>query len=296
MSDPAPVRIAGPRLSAEISPHGAELHRLQDEDGRDLLWDGDPAFWTGRAPILFPVIGCVNGGEVRVDGRSYPMAKHGFARHRRFEVAEQAADAVTFRLEADGETRTSYPFAFRLDIRFAIEGGALAVDALLHNPGDRPLPASFGFHPALRWPLPYGGDRALHRVRFETDELAPIRRIGADQLLRPEPQPTPVVGDLLDVADALFEDDALIFDRLASRHVTFGAPGTRAVRVSFPFMPLLGIWTKPGAGYLCIEPWQGVADPEGFTGELKDKPGVVEVAPGDTRRFGVRIDSDAGTF
>jgi galactose mutarotase-like enzyme len=224
------------------------------------------------------------------------MAKHGFARHHPFVIAERADDAVTFRLEADAGTRESYPFEFRLDIRFAIEGSALAIDALLHNPNDRPLPASLGFHPALRWPLPYGGDRALHRVRFETDEPAPIRRIGADQLVRPEPEPTPVVGDLLDVADGLFEDDALIFDRLNSRHVTFGAPGTRSLRVSFPVMPLLGIWTKPGAGFLCIEPWQGIADPEGFTGEFRDKPGVVEVAPGDARRFGVRIDVDAGTF
>ncbi len=291
-----PVRLRSPRLSAEISPHGAELQRLQDEEGRDLLWDGDPRFWTGHAPILFPVIGCVAGDRIRVDGEDYPMAKHGFARHREFAVAEHAEDAVTFRLEADDGTRKSYPFDFRLDIRFALEGAALVVEAGLHNTGDRPLPASFGFHPALRWPLPYGGERAMHRVRFERDELAPIRRIGADQLVRPAPEPTPVEGDLLEVRDELFRDDALIFDRLASRSALFGAPGSRAVRVGFPAMPMLGIWTKPGAGFLCIEPWQGMADPQGFAGAFRDKPGVIEVAPRDFRRFSMRIDSDAGTF
>ena len=296
MTEPATVRIASPQLSAEISADGAELRRLQDEAGRDLLWEGDPQFWTGRAPILFPVVGCVNGNVIRVDGQSYPMAKHGFARHRRFDLVEQTGEAVTFRLAADAETRTSYPFDFRLDIRFAIDGTALAIDAQLHNDGDRPLPASFGYHPALRWPLPYGGERSAHQVRFEADELAPIRRIGHDQLLRPEPEPTPVEGDLLDVRDALFEEDALIFDRLASRSVLFGAPGTRALEVSFPDMPMLGIWTKPGAGYLCIEPWQGMADPQGFSGAFRDKPGVIEVGAGDMRRFSLRIDTEAGTF
>ena len=290
------VRITGPSLSATINPLGAELQGLQDEAGRDLLWNGDPAWWTGRAPVLFPIVGAVAGDVIRIAGRTYPMAKHGFARRRVFAVVERTDDAVTFRLQADDATRAHYPFDFGLDVRFAIAGTVLSVDAELHNPGPAPLPASFGFHPALRWPLPYGGARADHCVRFEQDEPAPIRRIGADQLLRDQPEPTPVVGGLLAVRDSLFDEDALIFDRLRSRSVTFGAPGTRAVRVNFADMPLLGIWTKPGAPYLCIEPWQGVADPTGFAGEFADKPGVIQIAPGAFARFGMRIDSDAGTF
>ena len=285
------IGIGSGLLSAEISTRGAEMQRLRDEAGRDLQWDGDPAFWTGRAPILFPVIGCTAGGVIRVDGRDYPMAKHGFARDREFAVVERSADAVTFRLEADDQTRTSYPFDFRLDIRFAIEGAALQVTAELANPADVALPASFGFHPALRWPLPWGGARADHRVLFDEDEPAPIRRIGQDQLVRPAPEPTPVKGDVLTVQDALFEDDALIFDRLRSRGVRYGVPGGRMLRVSFPPMPLLGIWTKPGAGFLCIEPWQGIADPEGFAGEFCDKPGVIEVNPRSSHCFSVRIDT-----
>ena len=297
MADSAPpIRIAAAGISAEINPVGAELHRLQDGDGRDLLWDGDPAFWTGRAPILFPVIGVVKGAAIRVDGCEYPMHKHGFARHRHFAVAGQSADAATFRLEADDETRASYPFEFRLDIRFSVADAALSVDADLTNLGDAPLPASFGFHPALRWPLPYGGARADHRVRFAADEPAPIRRIDSKGLLRPRPEPTPVEGRTLRVRDDLFEDDAVIFDQLASRRVTYGAPGAPTLEVAFPDMPLLGIWTKPGAPFLCIEPWQGIADPEGFAGEFRDKPGVIEVPARATRRFGLRIEIGGETF
>ncbi len=297
MADSAPpIRIAATGISAEIAPLGAELHRLQDGDGRDLLWDGDPAFWTGRAPILFPVIGVTRHAQIRVDGRAFPMPKHGFARRRHFAVAEQAADAVTFRLEADDATRAAYPFEFRLDIRFAVAGAALSVDADLTNLGEVPLPASFGFHPALRWPLPYGAARADHCVRFAEEEPAPIRRIDREGLLRPAPEPTPVEGRTLNVRDALFEDDALIFDSLASRRVTYGAPGAPTLEVSFPAMPLLGIWTKPGAPFLCIEPWQGIADPEGYAGEFRDKPGVIELPARATRRFGLRIEIGGGTF
>ena len=290
------VQIASDRLSAAICPLGAELQWLKDADGRDLLWDGDPAFWTGRAPILFPVVGVVRDGVIRVNGRAYPMAKHGFARRRTFALVDQSATAATFRLEADAETLAAYPFRFRLDLRFAIEGAALSIGAELSNPMDRPLPASFGFHPAFRWPLPGSGDRSEHRVMFDQAEAAPNRRIGGDGLLRAAPEPTPVDGRTLALADSLFEDDALIFDRLSSRGLTYGPPSGPSLRVEFPGMPLLGIWTKPGAGFLCIEPWQGIADPTGYGGEYRDKPGVIEVAPGATQVFAIWIVSEAGSF
>ena len=295
MSDDG-VAIAGEGLSAGISPLGAELQYLRDRDGRDLLWDGDPAWWNGRAPLLFPMIGVVAGDAIRVDGRSYPMAKHGFARRRQWTVLARQADSATLRLEDDAETRASYPFAFRLDVHYAIAGATLTIAVDLHNPGETALPASFGFHPALRWPLPYGRPRAEHAVRFAEPEPAPIRRIDAAGLLRPDPEPTPVAGRDLALRDALFTDDALIFDQLRSRGLRFGAAGAPGVAVDFREMPQLGIWTKPGAPYLCIEPWAGIADPQGFAGEFRDKPGVIEVAPGGRHRFAMRIALEADAF
>jgi galactose mutarotase-like enzyme len=283
------VTIRSGQLSAEINPVGAELHALRDGDGRDLLWDGDPAVWSGRAPVLFPVIGVVNGGVIHVDGHAYPMAKHGFARRRTWAVVEQGRDAVTFRLEDDAETRASYPFAFRLDLRFVLVGPSLSLTATLTNPNDRPLPASFGFHPALRWPLPYGGERAAHAIRFDDPEPQSIRRIDGDGLLRPAPEPTPVDGRDLLLRDDLFTDDAVIFDAHHSRGLSYCAPATPGLRVDFPDMPELGIWTKPGAGYICIEPWAGIADPEGFVGDLTEKPGITMTPPGQSRLFTMRI-------
>ena len=283
------IRIASGDLAATVSPLGAELQALTTADGGEWLWIGDPAWWTGRAPLLFPVVGEVAGGVIRVDGRTYPMPKHGFARRRTFELTASAADEACFRLTADAATRAAYPFDFALDVRFAIAGTTLAITAAIINRGDVAMPASFGFHPAFRWPLPGGGARGDHVVRFAEPELAPIRRIDKAGLLTPARHPSPVAGAILRPDDALFVDDALIFDAAVSRSLWFGVPGRPGVSVEHPDLPLLGIWTKPGAPYLCLEPWQGIADPEGYAGEFRDKPGVVMIAAGDRRSVTMRI-------
>ena len=283
------VAITSGRLTATISRLGAELSRLHTTDNTDLQWNGDPAVWKGRAPILFPVIGLLQDGHYRYDGKRYAMPKHGFARHSRFDVVEHVEDAATFRLTASADTRAIYPFEFQLDVTFHIDGPTLTVAAKIANLDKKPLPASFGFHPALRWPLPFGQPREAHRLVFPFDEADPIRRIDADGFLRPEPQPTPVVGDTLSLRDDLFVDDALIFDKLESRSVRYGAPGEPGLRIDFADFPTLGVWTKPGAGFICVEPWQGFSDPEGFIGDIRDKPGSFQVKSGESRRLTMTI-------
>lgn len=278
------VSISGPRLGAQISAAGAELVRLQDGGGSDLLWNGDPAVWTGRSPLLFPIVGEAKGNRIKVAGAEYEIGRHGFARTATFALVSSDGAHCTWRLEASEATRRQYPFEFRLDITYRIEGAALHMTAEVTNRGDGPMPAAFGFHPALRWPLPYGKPRAAHEIVFERDEPAPIRR-PIDGLLSSARYPTPVRGRRLVLHDSLFEDGAIVFDRLASRSLVYG----EALSVSFPRMPHLGIWTKPAAGYVCIEPWQGHASPEDFDGELADKPGMVAIMPGATESFGMSI-------
>ena len=281
--------ISSDRLTAGIAAFGAELQHLTDTHGRELQWDGDPAFWHGRAPILFPVIGLLEEGSYRLDGISYAMPKHGFARHSTFDIVESVTDAATFRLTASDETRAIYPFEFQLDIRFSLADTTLSIAATITNLGDAPMPASFGFHPALRWPLPFGEPREDHAIRFEHDEAAPVRRIDPNGFLRAEPVPTPVVGDTLALRDDLFVDDALIFDRLTSRRLSYGAPTGPRLDVEFADFPTLGVWTKPGAGFVCIEPWQGFSDPVGFAGDIRDKPGIIEIAPATSKQLAMHI-------
>ncbi|WEK44609.1 MAG: aldose 1-epimerase family protein [Candidatus Sphingomonas colombiensis] len=283
------VVIAGDGLTAAINPLGAELSSLKDAAGRELMTDADPALWTGRAPLLFPVVGKPAGEVIRVDGRAYPMRQHGFARRMVFAVTAQAADRVTFVLTDTEETRASYPFAFRLEVTFRIEGGGLRVDVAVNNPGDVPLPASFGFHPAFAWPQPAGGAKEAHRITFSADEPEAIRQIDADGQIMPETRPSPLDGRTLNLRDDLFTHDALIWDTLHSDHATYSDATGPRLEIAFPDTPMLGIWTKPGAHFICIEPWHGIADPAGFAGEFRDKPGVFEVAPGATKQIAMRV-------
>lgn len=282
------VSISSPLLQAQLSESGAELVRLQDDADRDLLWDGDPAFWTGRSPLLFPIVGRVQNDRIRVDGSEYELPKHGFARISRFEIEEVGPSQCRFRLRSDDTTLKQYPFPFMLNIYYRTDEATLTVTASVTNTGSTLMPVSFGFHPAFRWPLPFGAPRDAHVIRFEREETAPIRR-PINGLISQNAEASPVHGQTLPLHDGLFETDAIVFDRLESSTVTYGAPSGGSIRVDFPGMPHLGIWTKPGAGFICIEPWQGHADPEGFSDEFAVKPGAVLIQPGKTRDFTIGI-------
>jgi len=282
------ITIASNKLTAAINPLGAELSSLRDAEARELMTDADPAYWTGRAPILFPIVGRAHDDTILVDGARYPMEKHGFARRQVFELVEQDRYKVRFRLTDSDATRARYPFAFVLDMVFALDGATLTMTAEVHNPGTAPLPMSFGWHPAFAWPLPYGGDRAAHRLVFDQTEPGLLKRITPQGYSTGAIKPSPVTDDVLPLNDATFEDDALVWDPVHSRSVRYGPPEGPWLDIGWD-APRLGIWTKPDARYVCVEPWHGIADPEDFAGEYRDKPGVFAVAPGGNWQCEMRV-------
>jgi galactose mutarotase-like enzyme len=275
------IALRSSELSAEIDPRGAQLSTLRDRSARDLLWDGDSAVWSGRAPLLFPIVGVLVNGSYRCGSQTYWLPRHGFARDRTFSIDEVTPSTALFRLNADEASLSCYPFRFELAVRFELAGATLSLTTSIRNLGDSDMPASFGYHPGFRWPLPYGQPRTSHFIEFEREESAPIRRIDAAGLLTPARHPTPVSQRRLALADALFLDDVLIFDEVKSRSVMYGSDQGPRIRVSFPDAPYLGIWTKPGAQFICIEPWHGITDRQGFSGDLRDKEGVFILPAGN---------------
>lgn len=270
------IEIASDRLAAAIDPFGAELSSLKGADGRELMTDADPAFWTGRAPLLFPIVGALQGGVYRLDGTEYPLPQHGFARRQPFALVEQSASRAVFRLTDTAETRAVYPFAFALDAAFTLRDATLAIQIAVTNTGDRDMPASFGFHPAFAWP------NLGELIAFEKDEPSPLASLTAEGLIGPA-RPSPLEQRTLRLDDDLFRHGALVWPHVESRSV-----GYADLQIGFD-APMLGIWTKPGARFVCIEPWWGIADPEGFAGDIWDKPGMMRFAPGDTRTFTMRV-------
>jgi galactose mutarotase-like enzyme len=283
------VRLMSADLTADIDPLGAQLSSLRDRYQHDLLWDGDPAVWAGRAPLLFPIVGVLAGGAYRWGSKAYPLPRHGFARGKLFSIESAAASSAVFRLNADKGTLQVYPFHFELEVHFTLIGATLSLSTWIRNHGPGEMPASFGYHPAFRWPLPFGQPRSSHSVLFEADEPAPCRRIDSAGLLTPKPRPTPIAHRRLVLTDALFEEDVVIFDQIKSRYVIYGGDGGPRIQIAFPETPYLGIWTKPGAGFVCIEPWHGVADPEGFSGDFAQKPGAFVLKAGEAHCAAISI-------
>ena len=284
------ITIANDHLTAAINPLGAELSSLKDAAGRELMTDADPRFWTGRAPLLFPVVGKPAGELIRINGREYPMKQHGFARRLPFTLVDRSDTHVTFRLEASDETRTHYPFDFTLDATFRLDGATLETGIAIANPNRVDMPASFGFHPAFAWPLPFGEERSRHRILFATEEPDGVRPIAADGTISPGNVTSPLhQGRILPLADDLFAHDALVWDKVRSDRISYGADAGPQLEIAFPDTPMLGIWTKPGARYICVEPWHGIADPKGYAGEFADKPGIFLVPPGGTKHLSMSV-------
>ena len=282
------VSISSGRLTAQIDPLGAQLSSLKNREALDLLWDGDPSVWAGRAPLLFPIVGVLAEGRYRLGSKSYPLSRHGFARGTLFSIDTTRANAATFKLTADEASLTVYPFRFELLVHYEIAEATLSVTTVIRNQGDAEMPASFGYHPGLRWPLPFGQPRSAHFIEFEFEETEAVRRIDSAGLLTPERHPTPLCGRRLALADSLFQDDVLIFDQIKSRSLRYGSVAGPGIRIDFPDAPYLGVWTKPGASFICIEPWHGITDPQGYSGDFTRKPGVFVLKAGGT--FSTRMD------
>jgi galactose mutarotase-like enzyme len=282
----AMIVLEDARLRAVVSPLGAELQSLTPAGGQEVMWGAGPE-WPRHSPLLFPIVGRLQGEALLHQGRVYSMPKHGFARDSLFDAAARDGASCRLELRDAPATRAVYPFGFTLTLDYRVHDGALTIDYAVTHDGPEPLPFSLGAHPAFRWPL-CDAPKPAHALIFEQDEPAPVRRLVGDKL--GPGRPTPIAGRTLALNEDLFVEDALIFDRVNSRSVVYGAPGGPSVRVSWSGFRELGVWMKPGADFLCIEPWAGHDSPVEFDGPFVEKPGLVLLAPGDTARFAMTIE------
>ena len=284
---PTITRIANEFLSVDVSSLGAEMQSVTTRDGAEWLWNGDAAFWTGRSPVLFPIVGKAPDDTLQIEGRPYPMAQHGFARRREFALTEATATACRYVLDANDETRTVYPFDFRLSLEHSLDGPSLTVAVTVENRGAEPMPFGCGFHPAFRWPLP-GAEGKPHAVTLD-NAAEPKRQPLEKGLLSQTRDPSPFEKGRLVLAHDLFNDDALVFPEGAGDGLSYAAEGGPALTFRFGNLPNLALWTKPGAPFLCVEPWHGTAAEYGGSRELKDRPYTTTLGAGESRRFAFTV-------
>jgi galactose mutarotase-like enzyme len=285
--DPDQHDFGGNGLSASVRAQGAELCALSDHRGHPYLWPASPV-WPRHAPNLFPIVGRLKDDTLRHCGGTYRLTQHGFARDLPFAWVARSPGGCTLALADSDATRERYPFPFRFEICFAAENGSLVITYSVRNTGEAILPVSMGAHPAFRWPLQPGLPKEAYSLVFDADESAPLRGVSGGLLTPPE-RPSPIHDRVLPLRPALFEDDALILACPNSRSVRFAADDGPALTLAWEGFSQLGLWSKPGADFLCIEPWQGMASPAGFDGEFAEKPWLMLIPPGGTQQAALTI-------
>ncbi|RTQ49249.1 aldose 1-epimerase family protein [Hymenobacter gummosus] len=279
-----------------VNAHGAELSSLQRTDlgGLEYLWQADPAVWARHAPVLFPIVGRLPQDTYLHQGQTYHLSQHGFARDRAFELVRQSATEVQLRLTDDEQSRAVFPFAFELTITHRLQGTTVHVGWEVRNPAaDQELLFSIGAHPAFRCPLL--PDESFGDYAFRFDHPVTLERHLLDGgLLNGQTETVLTEATELPLSYELFAQDALVIKHYDFTRVTLvSRRSERAVQMQFDGFPYLGLWTKgPGAPFVCIEPWQGIASSVGAPAELRDKEGILTLAPGATFRAAYTITAE----
>lgn len=271
------ITIRSDELTVVINPFGAELHSIINQNGEELLWQGDPAVWSGRAPILFPVAGSFKNLQYRYNGVTYEMPQHGFARKREFRVGQQSESAASFILDTQEE---NYPFTYCLTATFALQGPALRVTYTVENKGEDDMYFGIGAHEAYACPE---GIEHYH-LEFPEDETL-TNHLLTGPLRNYETTEMPLENKCLRLSPALYESiDTLVFADPKSRSVTLRKnDGSRFVRVDFDGLDNLLLWQKMGAKYFCIEPWTHAPEFIDHDGDITHKPGVRVLKSGESQ-------------
>ncbi|WP_146591946.1 aldose 1-epimerase family protein [Puniceibacterium confluentis] len=285
---PSLTQLENAHLSLTVADLGAEMQSLRLADGRELLWNGDAAHWSGRAPVLFPIVGRAPEDRIAVGDFAADMAQHGFARRSVFELEESGPDLCRHVLRDNAATRAVYPFGFALSLTHRLDGAAVEVCAEVRNCDARDMPFGFGFHPAFRWPLPRcEGDP--HEVVLDNG-AEPDRACLEDGLLTPTREASPFDKGRIGITPGMFDDGALVFPRGAGTGLRYGVAGGAQLLFRFDNLPNLALWSKPGAPFLCIEPWHGMAAEVGGSPQIAERPFSLVLGAGDVARFGWRAE------
>ena len=272
------VRLEQGDAVAEVALHGGEL-RSWRVGGVPLIWTPDPIAWADTAPLLFPVVGWTRDGRVSVDGRSYPLGLHGFARFMPFAVARRDAGRLTLVLEPTEGTRALYPFDFSLSVTYRLSGTSLDVDLLVRNTGADTMPYACGLHPGFRWPFA-GGEPDDYAITFAEAEDPSVPVISPEGLFTAARRLVPLEGRRLSLSAAVLAREAICFLQARSRSLRFAREGGASITATLENFPHLALWSRPPGRFLSIEAWTGHGDLIDSDGDLRRKPSMISLAPG----------------
>lgn len=269
-------------LKVEIDAKGAQLSSVYNKATQtEHMWQADPAVWPWHAPNLFPIVGGLINNELLVDGKAYPMSRHGFARQSEFVLLESDEVHVTFSLPNSEKTLAVYPYKFDFQVLYTLIDNALRLTYKLVNHDKKTICFSAGGHPAFNVPFNKGENYEDYYLEFEVEEKLETHSLSPDGFFSGEEHEVPTKGNRLYLTRHLFDNDALVFKNLQSREITIKSDKhDQSLSVEFPHFNYVGIWAKPGADFVCIEPWLGCADSVDKHVDICEKEAIQKLKPG----------------
>jgi len=278
-------QISNGLIEATVSPHGAELQELCVRGQENLIWRKDEQIWNRFCPILFPIVGRLLNDTYTYQGKAYAMRQHGFARDQTFHLVDQSPTSITLCLKDSEVTREQYPFAFELHITYTLTKFSIEINHRIFNPGSEELLFSLGGHPGFHlegslneYCLDFGGDFQVKQHLITGNYYD-----GATKDL--------TLNGWFKLSDELFAADAIVVKSPPFQSIGFGKnDGTRLLTLHCEDWSAVGLWTKPGAPFFCIEPWWGWADALDSDGTLDCKEGIVRLAPLQKREFAYSLE------
>ncbi|NHM06987.1 aldose 1-epimerase family protein [Flavobacterium sp. CYK-4] len=269
------VSIENSQLTATINSKGAELISLRkNSDNREYIWNAHPAFWGKHAPVLFPIVGTLKDNQYVFNDKTYSLLRHGFARDYEFELISNSATEVVFSLKANAETLRVYPFDFELQLIYKLEENALIVGYKVINKTTATMPFSIGGHPAFALPKTFDN----YSLLFEFQETLKQYSLKHD-LLSEVTIPIELEHKKLPLNYRLFENDAMVFKSMKSKKITILENEHSLLNFHYKDFENFGIWTKPGAAFICLEPWLGYSDTTNHNGNIIQKEAIQKLAP-----------------
>ncbi|WP_026934042.1 aldose 1-epimerase family protein [Christiangramia echinicola] len=267
-------------LKISVQETGAELSSIyHKKNGKEYVWQADPEIWSSHAPNLFPIIGVIKNGKYFYEGKEYSVPKHGFIRHNdKIRLKERSEHQLVFELLYSEETLEMYPFKFDFRIAFTLNEKSLEVNHHIINLDEKPIYFSLGGHPAFN--ILHFENEKIEDYSLEFDREMDLNTylLNEDGLVSSQTKAVLKNEKTIKLSSKTFNQDALIFKDIRSKKVNLiSQENGKILTMEYKDFNNLGIWAKPGAPYVCIEPWLGIADVEGTNQNLKNKEGIIEL-------------------
>ncbi len=286
-SSPRNISIENEALSVMINTSGAELQSIRHKKtGTEYLWQGDPTYWSGRAPIMFPVNVRFKDERFTFKGISYEMPRMGLAVQSNFAVLpSQSPDSVTLILTSNEKTLRHYPFPFEFRINFRLEENRLIHQFMVANTGQETMYFALGGHPGFACPFVAGRGRGDYELTF-SESLDVDRNEIVDSLIQPTRRPFLKNENRLALDDSRIPNGGMLLLDTPSRQIGVGLKGRPPfITLDLGDFPNVNLWSPPGMPYACIEPMIAHHDPVDSPVAIEEKSHLIALPAGESRTY-----------